>query len=203
MYPRSILRFSLAYLLQMQVAVVAEAEVVVVFVEVTSGVKMWRWLIVAFVVVGCGKFRQPSLDWPATVVAVENFSSQEEGIVLDAIDGLNTKAGRAILTDSPGGSPITIRWSKNIPQMANRGEVHVAGRATITSDDCTIEISSIVTHSSEKLIPVLWHEVGHCAGLVHDVADGEIMSTFTSPLDHYSPEALGRFFQSIVKSAGL
>ena len=59
------------------------------------------------------------------------------------------------------------------------------------------------SNTADDLESVLWHELGHCAGLVHVPQTGEIMYAYTNAFSTYSSDALSRFFTAITSSAGL
>ena len=150
----------------------------------------------------CGKLPEHNLKWPARLAGLENFSSAEEERVLLAIEDLNARAGKVLIDPEAEGSPITIRWANEIPKLAT-GDSHVAGRATIYSNRCTIDLSSLITSSKERIVPVVWHELGHCAGLSHDASEGEVMYSSTEPLSTYDLSALRRFLSSLLQASGL
>lgn len=173
---------------------------------------MWKffqkmsWLIVFFVIIGCGKNRH-YLQWPAKLSGLEGFSDSQREHVLAAISELNLKIQRTIVTpqglqtqdSSDSGSPIYIRFEENIPERTNV----IAGRATVDGEKCVVQISSVVADNTALLVPVLWHELGHCAGLEHDPTQGEIMYKTTYSMKNYNEASLSRFFANVLEASGL
>ena len=80
-----------------------------------------------------------------------------------------------------------------------------AGFAIIEEEHCTIEISNTILTGGNRsfLKPVLWHELGHCAGLPHDSKSGELMFSTTSVTPDYGADVIGRFISSFLLAAGL
>lgn len=164
--------------------------------------KLSALLIVALLCVSCAQGQREPLKWPVTLVGIEGFSEDQQTRVLDAIDELNAEVSQTLVvhgTHARGGSPVTIRWAKEIPQMAST----IAGRAFLDSEKCTIQLADVVAKSDSLLKPVLWHELGHCAGLQHDPSEGEIMFRRTDYMENYDNSALSRFFARIQEAAGL
>lgn len=152
---------------------------------------------------GCGK-KSHYLQWPATLGGMEGFSESQKTHVLDAISELNGKIRRTFvsptgLQSSNQGSPIYIKFEENIPERTNV----IAGRATVDGEKCVIQISSVVASNPDLLEPVLWHELGHCAGLDHDPKEGEIMYKTTRSMKSYDEGAQSRFFTNVLEASGL
>jgi len=161
-------------------------------------------VLVVFLVAACGKTGHSSRGgWPAALVALENFPSAEHSRVEEAVKQLNERALRPILMEqgtTGGGYPVTIRFREPWPEAPNR-----AGYATIEDDRCTVEISSVLFEATFKdyLFPVIWHEVGHCAGLEHIPQEGEVMYKYSGALGSYTEGAIQRFFGTLLSQAGL
>jgi len=96
--------------------------------------------------------------------------------------------------------PIIIRRVPANPDQPNR-----AGYAIMKNDLCEIELSEFLFDKDyeETLQSVLWHEIGHCAGLAHVEESNELMSRTTSSFGRYSNSAIERFFDAIQRAAGL
>lgn len=148
-------------------------------------------LFVVFLVTGCGNYRHQYLNWPARLVTLSDFSANEEKMVRGAIDEFNQRSGRNLIvsSDTETDSEIIVSWASEIPRNATE----VAGRATIEVDKCTVQISSVVSSDEDFLKPVLWHELGHCAGLEHDEHENEIMYKTATYFSKFTEEALVRF----------
>jgi hypothetical protein len=165
------------------------------------------WLAACFVIMGCGKNRHSYLQWPTTLGGLEGFSDSQRENVMDAIGQLNARIRRTIvapaaLQDSGAeepGSPIFIRFEDKIPERTSI----IAGRATVDDEKCIVQIASVVADSPELLVPVLWHEIGHCAGLDHDPKDGELMYKMTYSMRRYDEATIERFFTHVLEASGL
>lgn len=169
--------------------------------------KVFTFLAVSFVFLGCAQQRQSSqnLNWPASLATVSGFSSQEEDRVVKAVEQLNLKVHRTLVlpssltsdgTSSSQGR-IHIQWVKEIPKTT------IAGRATIKGTTCFIELTEQVASSDDYIIPVLWHEIGHCAGLKHTTDATDVMYRTSTTLSSYSQDSFRRFFNQIVGATGL
>lgn len=177
----------------------------------------WLWIAVVFLP-GCALSR-PQLNWPAQVISLGNLSTSARNIVTADIEELNDRLGMAILTIGSGeGSPISIKQVTSFTSSGSSSTVHqefayigmpgargvggttIAGRATLDIDGCTIELASFLFGEPELLNAVLWHEIGHCAGLMHVTQQNELMSRITLEISDYSEEKLQRFFDSILSS---
>lgn len=152
--------------------------------------------------VGCAKNR----PWPAALVAVNGFTADQKDQVLTALSDLNSRIGHpvvAVQTDpnSPN-YPITIVYGT--PQNTSPSS-NLAGEATVSDENCLINISPKVFDPEYKdtLEPVVWHELGHCAGLVHVPTTGQIMYPTTSNFESYQPTALTNFYLNVLQSSGL
>ncbi len=184
----------------------------------------WIQILAISLLSACGA-NQP-LTWPAQIPSIEGIEGDSLTWVQDKIVDLNTEIGSPVLTVGPGsGSPIYIRKVEdfgNVAGFTHLGDLHldqnefayirvpgvrgtlgtsrIAGRATLTSQQCTIELASFLMkpESKDLLHPVLWHEIGHCAGLPHVSEEGEMMSPLTLPISRYSSEHLTRFFAAFM-----
>ena len=165
------------------------------------------WLIVSFMIIGCGKNRHSYLQWPATLGGLEGFSESQRQAVLAAIVEINLKSEHTLIeapelktqSTSNSGSPIFFRFTADIPEQTKV----IAGRATVDSDRCDVQISSAVIDNNALLVPVIFHELGHCAGLDHNPNKGEIMYAITYSMKTYYQAAFSRFFVAFLESSGL
>lgn len=155
---------------------------------------------------GCGK-KGHYLDWPTTLASLDGFSDTQREHIVAAITQLNLKINRTVVipeglktqSSSGEGSPIFIKFSQNIPEQTNV----IAGRATVESGKCTVQISSVVADDVDLLVPVIWHELGHCSGLDHDPKEGEIMYKTTHGMKAYDDATIQRFFAHMLEASGL
>ncbi len=187
---------------------------------------LWKWtgLPVVLLVVSCGV--QPRLNWPAEV-AIE-VTDPGKASVASNIENLNSQLGKTILQIGSGtGSPIYIKSVTSFSStssIAQGAEVHfayvespvlpgkvramgtastrIAGRATLDDSKCVIELASFLFESTTNnlLLPVLWHEIGHCGGLQHVDKAGELMSAVTLSYSKYSQEQIQSFFDSLLSA---
>lgn len=166
------------------------------------------WFAVLVVLTSCGKNGAPHLSWPATIGGLEGFSDTQRAAVMSAISQLNLKIKRTMVSPaglqtqsgtSSGGSPIYFRFADSIPEQKNV----IAGRATVDGEKCVVQISSVVADNNELLVPVVWHELGHCAGLDHDPKVGEVMYASTGSMKNYDAATLGRYFAHVLEASGL
>jgi len=164
--------------------------------------RVWLSLIVVVLVVGCGKNRPAPGTWPAQIVSHDGFSEAQWKEIRSAVDYLNTGAGKTVVfqEDQTGGNyPIHFRFVDNSGDHATR-----AGLAIYDDETCTIEVSSIVflTSNRDTLVPVINHELGHCAGLDHDPKLGEVMYRSATNFKSYTPDSFQRFFQTVLMNVG-
>ena len=164
------------------------------------------WLAAAVVLTSCGRNGSLRLSWPTTIGGLEGFSDTQREAVMGAISQLNVKIKRTMVSpaglqtqESEEGSPIYFRFAENIPEQKKV----IAGRATVDGEKCVIQISSVVANNNELLVPVIWHELGHCAGLDHDPKSGEVMYSSTVSMKNYNEATLGRFFDRVLEASGL
>jgi len=160
-------------------------------------------IIVVVLVVGCGKNRPAPGTWPARVIGHEGFSEEQWASIKGAVDYLNTGAGKKLVYqegETGGDYPITFKFVENSADHSSR-----AGLAIFDDESCTIEVSSVVflTANADTLVPVINHELGHCAGLEHDPQAGQVMYRSATTLKAYTPDSLGRFFNEVVINVGL
>ncbi|MBI3293801.1 MAG: matrixin family metalloprotease [Deltaproteobacteria bacterium] len=159
-------------------------------------------MTVVFLFVGCAKMRTE--PWPAAIVSISGFSSEEETSVRSALTDLNQSSGKiALLVEGESAKsafPISISKREPPPDAPNR-----AGLSTFDEIHCAIEISPkvfTVTYQS-YLKSVIWHEVGHCGGLVHTTKLGALMYPTTEPFFDYSKGDLSDFLAALFSAAGL
>jgi hypothetical protein len=179
---------------------------------------------VTFFLCACDNFGQTTLTFPAHIASVQALES-ERPLVQSEVEALIEKVGSQFLvfTNSPSSqSTVTIHVVDQFAPATNGARSHsdltsvflnggnfqgramasknrTAGRATRYNGECLIEIGRFVVEYGETLLgPVLWHEIGHCAGLEHTEAAGELMSRITYPMHHYDTDHIERFVQSLL-----
>jgi predicted small lipoprotein YifL len=163
----------------------------------------------ALSLVGCG-INQP-LQFPAHVASIENFDSNSASEVNSLIASLNQSLGQKAVVNDPNGpgSSITVRMVATLDPNSTTGAnstsgTTIAGRATLSGGNCLIEIAQFIAQGSLDLFqPVLWHEFGHCAGLVHTATPTQIMSPLTVDWSNYNSQAVTTYLDNFLQSAGL
>lgn len=157
---------------------------------------------VMLVVTGCGNYRQFNKPWPATVSGMQGFSDSQQTQIRAALEEVNTDAKKRVIEVDGAADrfPVTIQLRNPWPEAPTR-----AGYATMDPNGCVIEISTDVMRKGKEdyLRPVLWHELGHCAGLQHDPKEGEVMYKVSEPFSYYSSDAFTRFWGTILHAASL
>lgn len=166
------------------------------------------------------------LEWPAQVQSIQVGAFQND--VASQIEALNSKLSTPLFNMGSSGSGSSISITKvssfdqgtgSLMEDADLSYVHlesqgvtardgsgsgtmIAGRATLSTDQCRVELASFLFEEKYKdlLTSVLWHELGHCGGLLHLSSAGEIMSPMTLPLTNYNSAKQLRFFNDLVAS---
>lgn len=154
-------------------------------------VRRLTWIAVCLLIIGCGKLRQPYMEWPAKVASIEGASERQRQLILDAIETVNTQVGTPVLTLDGDGYPIHIRIVPPSPQNPLR-----VGYAVSSTTECRVELLNRLFDENyylDLLVSVFAHEAGHCAGLEHVQPSNEVMSRSAIPFNSYSPGALSRF----------
>ena len=154
--------------------------------------------IVLLLCAACGKNGQTRSAWPAVVVQISDVSPEEREMVLSSITNLNEQLGSAVIDVGVdrGNYAIAIRKVTPSSETINR-----AGLATFDDRYCEVELNSAIFGNRKVVFePVLWHELGHCAGLPHDSKPGEVMYHSASPDGIYSSAALNRFFKAFASA---
>lgn len=130
------------------------------------------------------------------------FSDSQQTQIRTALEEMNTDAKKRVIEVNGAHDhfPVTITLRDPWPEAPSR-----AGYATMTPDGCLVEISTDVMRRGKEdyIRPVLWHELGHCAGLQHDPKEGEVMYKISEPFDTYSSDAFTRFWGTILRAASL
>jgi hypothetical protein len=167
------------------------------------------WLVLAVSLVGCG---DGSLQFPAHISSIENFDSTSAAQISTLVASLNTSLGQKAIVNDPNGpgASITIQMVATLDPDSTSGVnstsgTTIAGRATLTTGNCLVQIAQFIAQdpTGELFHPVLWHELGHCAGLVHTTTATQIMSPLTVQWDNYDSQAVQTYLGNFLQSAGL
>lgn len=134
--------------------------------------------------------------WPA-LVTISRYT--EPSVAQDTtqfVNELNEFMGNPITTfamdlDSFFSYSIAISFSK-IPN-GNK-----AGLATIYSDSCFITVYPAAIQYN-LLKTVIWHEIAHCAGLMHATESNQIMSSTVREFSSYDSGKL-KFFKDTLNA---
>ena len=112
---------------------------------------MWKWLLltVTVLIVGCGNNRSYQAQWPARIVSLEGFSQEQLQAVEGAVEYVNAGAGKQIVHSDDGGTGYPIHLKFVEPDPANTSR---AGLAIVESEQCTIELSSIIFVPEKKAL---------------------------------------------------
>jgi len=149
-----------------------------------------KYLIVCLLLLtGCAK----KITWPASV-NFESLNNLEVEAITNSLKDLSTNSKKELFYFEDKSNSFKITVTK----MANDNK-HL-GMASVTEETCLVQLNEIVFEESYSsyFVPVLYHEVGHCAGMMHDPTEGEIMYYIGSPIDFYTQDAFQRFFNQLV-----
>ncbi len=155
-------------------------------------------MVVALTVVGCGTQRT---EWPAYVTSLDGFSEEELQEVRMSIDKLNAESDRplVILDGEPAQTSYLIHIERSNPWP---NEPLTAGITMRDDDLCSVALSTELFKSERAnyVDSVVWHELGHCAGLTHNPTEGSMMFATAKPFTFFSSDALRSFIQDVEKS---
>lgn len=162
-------------------------------------------LFICLLLVGCApeRFQGKVSLWPASVWGWENFTEQgdDSRAVQYALQDMNTTAKKLVINVAPipkRSYPIYIK------RVSFGSQSRILGKATRALERCTIELDDrLFSVLGKYLEAVIWHEVGHCAGLGHETEAGHIMSPYAAPLDSFEQDELDYFFEQIERSVTL
>lgn len=131
-----------------------------------------------------------------SAVQAQNSSPTGSVIQIELVD--------TILPQSSAVTPIGATHDIRVQNLQSATGYRIAGRAELEHGKCHVLIARFVndTPGQALLIPVLWHELGHCAGLGHVEAVNQIMSPSTGSPARYSAAVLETFFKSFAASIG-
>lgn len=154
-----------------------------------------KWVFLAAVLSGCGA-KPPS--WPAKMVAMNHFDDANSKVVLESLRRLNARDDKALILidgeDSPNALPLTLEQHDPWPN-----EPLTAGITYREDRTCRIALSTELFKQirEDYVDSVIWHEVGHCAGLKHDPKDGSIMYATARPFRLFKESAIQDFFGEV------
>ena len=163
-----------------------------------------------------------SQHWPALVTGYSGFSSSQQAQIRASIANLNSTAAQSVVADNGGSAnnayPIHFQVM-DLGQLAQLGNLNlsipvtgvgttdvIAGYAAVSSSQCTISLNASLLFQTERqgyFEPVVWHELGHCAGLYHVGDPSDIMYPVTNTFSTYSAPMLQYFLDRAEASTGL
>ena len=150
---------------------------------------IWLITLMCVILVSCADYNRFPLVWLGT----SGFEADTFKIIDLYINELNMLAGKKLIVTEGDGSTLTIHHQPEIKAAV------IVGRAIIERGKCTILLTDIAI-KEQYLKAVLWHELGHCLGLGHDVEENQIMSPFVIPWDEYTEDAINKFINNLTKS---
>ncbi len=143
-----------------------------------------------FFIVGCG---YNSLNKPANVAISSNIDYRLRKIIEDSFIEINERAKKDIVFfEDSKKSDIIVDIDSSLPKRK------LLGTATLMSGICKIDIADNIIFFEDLIRFVLWHELGHCFGLEHDLVRGEIMYNGPQRFSSITEEAKTRFINRIM-----
>ncbi len=156
---------------------------------------------ILLLVAACGKNPQERAPWPASIT-LNGLTQSEINSVSETLTGFTSTLGSAVFyfDNRPAQFQITITKFSSSTDSSSK-----AGLATYDESFCKVELNELVFNArfSSYLEPVLWHELGHCAGMEHNSSSGEIMYFLASPKDSYAEAAITRFMKAFTDFTSL
>lgn len=148
-------------------------------------------LLILLLLTSCGR---ADYTWPSVVIVSPNTPPALTYMATRSILDLNKYIGEDVVkfnitTETLTAYPLVIIFAENDDQRR-------AGLATIYNEVCYITVYPVAV-ARDLVKTVLWHEIGHCAGLMHLSESGQIMSEAVSGFDFYSDKKLELFKQQL------
>lgn len=144
-----------------------------------------KYILCLFLLIGC----KPA-QWPANITVDSQYSEaiQKE---LEELDGYF----------KPGLTNSLDKTHFKISVTVFGLEEPTLGMAMPGDQSCGIILNEeLFTIYKDRLRTVVWHEIGHCAGLDHSSKSSDIMYYAAGPFDEYSKEAINRFITDVYES---
>lgn len=152
--------------------------------------------LLAFLFIFATSCGRADFTWPALIRIAPNTSPHESYLAINSIKDLNTFMGFEVTKFALDAETVTAYTVVvNFSPTNNKGK---AGLAAVYGDICFITIYPVAVNLN-LVKATMWHEIGHCAGLLHVEQSGEIMSTAVTEFPHYSQDKL-LFFKNQLKS---
>lgn len=151
-------------------------------------------LVLVLFLTSCGR---AEYTWPALIRIAPNTSPERAFIATRSIEELNTFMGHPVTKFNVDVETLTSYTI--LVRYADKDEYMKAGLATMYEDVCYITIFPLAV-ANGIVKTVLWHEIAHCAGLLHVEGRGQIMSTSVTAFETYNSDKL-EFFKNQLNEA--
>lgn len=151
------------------------------------------FILFLLLLTNCGR---AEYSWPAYVKFSPSTAPEYVFMASKSLRDLNVFLGTDMVVFSLDAQnvlayPVTVKFS------ASPSENGYAGVAVLYNDFCEITIYPIAIQNN-IFKTVMWHEISHCAGLMHVEEKGHIMSPQIGSFSGYSEEKL-EFFKNQLK----
>lgn len=144
-----------------------------------------KYLLCLLLLVGC-----KSAPWPARIAIGEEHRSE----IIESLKDLNNYFKPNLV-----GSLNELNYSIDVTTFDL--EDPVLGLANPQQNSCAIILSERLFHEYEETLKtVVWHEIGHCAGLEHSKKEGDIMYYQASEFSRYTKESIYNFVADVITS---
>ena len=150
------------------------------------------------VLAACGT---PRTEWPAHIASLNGFSSDESKEILASIEKLNGLSDKPLLTTT--GDPTLKTYLIHVTRSNPWPDEPMTAGITMREDEvCHVELSTELFKSEREdyVDSVVWHELGHCAGLRHNPKAGSMMFATAKPFTLFSNDSLKSFILDVENS---
>jgi len=155
------------------------------------------FILAVFNLVSCGK---NCISWPAKIEGFENFTENDKSNIISLINDLNSRNSKPFLSfteDIVNHQKITFKMVDHSESDSKNG-LNIAGQAYVQQETCVIELFP-TAFENQILESVVWHELGHCAGLEHSPNPDDVMYYMVTPFSLYKETAIDKFIFDISK----
>lgn len=155
-----------------------------------------KWLLILFLLPTLSTCANNS-TFPSEIVIDLEVNSTIAAEMVQYIDELNTFVGKPTFSLNPvkTKNPFLIYIEYSPTPSPKR----YAGVATIYPNSCTVTIYPIALKDG-AFKTVLWHELAHCAGVLHVDSQDDIMSPVVRSFDTYDQATLKIFKWQIIEA---
>lgn len=158
--------------------------------------KRTLFLLIVVLLSACAK-KGPEQSWPARITAFDGLNSDQQALLRQYVEDLNTRAGRNLVNLEGEGFPIHVSVVNAPSSQPQR-----AGYSILSEEECQIQLSSFMLNANraDYLESVFVHEIGHCAGMGHTSDVGSVMYPTTARWSSYSQQQISNFVTSFMDS---